>query len=275
MPFYDHDLHIHSYISPCASDEERAKQTVDRILQYAKENSLHTICVADHFWDEDVPAPFPPQYTDLYSFQTISSIRPLPQKENIRFLFGCETEIHHDGRISISEERIKEFDFIIVPTTHFHNGYALSPEEAAAGSKGRATAWVKRFEDLLNSNLPFHKVGVAHLTTALVAPYMEMLKEVFSLIPEKEMERLFKRSAELGLGIELNTDGMGYDEDQAELLFRPYEIAKECGCKFYCGSDAHRPFILDRAKKILEKGIERLNLTDKDKFNIYGLGARK
>lgn len=274
MSFYDHDLHIHSYISPCASEPERSMQTVDRILQYAEENKLNTICVTDHFWDENVtPSPYGPEYPDVFSFKQISSIRPLPQRKNIRFLFGCETELHADGRIAISEERIDEFDFIIVPTTHFHNGYVLTLEEEV-DSKSRAKAWVKKFEILLNSNLPFHKVGVAHLTTTLIAPTLEQLFEVFKLIPDAEMERLFKRSAELGLGIELNVDGMNYIGDEAELMFKPFVIAKECGCKFYCGSDAHRPFALDRTKGVLESGLKILNLSENDKFDIQSLGVK-
>ncbi len=270
---FDHDLHIHSYISPCASEHERSMQTTERILDYAEANNLNTICVTDHFWDENVTPPFGPEYVDVYSFKRISSIKPLPQRENIRFLFGCEAELHADGRISISEERIDEFDFIIVPTTHFHNGYVLTPEEAV-DTKSRAKAWVKKFELLLNANLPFHKVGVAHLTTTLVAPTLEQLFEVFKLIPDAEMERLFKRSAELGLGIELNVDGMNYIGEEAELMFKPFVIAKECGCKFYCGSDAHTNFGLDRTKGVLERGLKILNLSENDKFDIQSLGVK-
>ena len=48
---YDHDLHIHTNISPCASDPE---QTPSRLLKYAEDNGLSTICVTDHYWDETV-----------------------------------------------------------------------------------------------------------------------------------------------------------------------------------------------------------------------------
>lgn len=50
---YDHDLHMHSYISDCSQD---AEQTPENILQYAKEHNLNTICLTDHFWDENVTA---------------------------------------------------------------------------------------------------------------------------------------------------------------------------------------------------------------------------
>ena len=48
---FDHDYHIHSRISLCSSDPA---QTPERILSYARENGIHTICLTDHFWDETV-----------------------------------------------------------------------------------------------------------------------------------------------------------------------------------------------------------------------------
>ncbi len=45
----DNDLHIHSKISSCSNAPE---QINERILQYAEENGLKTICLTGHFWDE-------------------------------------------------------------------------------------------------------------------------------------------------------------------------------------------------------------------------------
>ena len=47
----DHDWHIHSKVSSCSKDPQ---QSNENILQYAKDNGLKTICIADHFWDERV-----------------------------------------------------------------------------------------------------------------------------------------------------------------------------------------------------------------------------
>ena len=48
----DHDLHIHSFLSTCAKNPE---QTPRRILSQAQEAGLTTLCLTNHFWDEDVP----------------------------------------------------------------------------------------------------------------------------------------------------------------------------------------------------------------------------
>ncbi len=263
---FDHDLHIHSYISPCGGDPT---QTAEKILRYATENNLKCICVTDHFWDEKVPSPFA---MDFNTFERIGSIRPLPQTEDTRFLFGCETDLDVNGKIGVSPERMDEFDFIIVATTHFHHNGIAMPIEDQANAVTRANAWVKRFDQLLNYDLPHHKVGLAHPTSiCLDTTSHEHTVEVIKNIPETEMYRLFKRAAELGVGIELNRDGIDYVEEEAEITLKPYFIAKECGCKFYCGSDAHNDRGLRISPAILERGLARLDLDRSDCFDFTKL----
>jgi histidinol phosphatase-like PHP family hydrolase len=84
----------------------------------------------------------------------------------------------------------------------------------------------------------------------------------------KMFERLFKKAAEVGVGIELNACDMCFTDEEADIVLRPYRIAKQCGCKFYCGSDAHHPDELDNAKAIFERAIDLLELTEEDKFVI-------
>lgn len=262
----DNDLHIHSNISACSNDPD---QTNERILRYAKENGLKTICLTDHFWDESVEGA-----SDWYrpqNYEHIAAAKPLPQEDNVQFLFGCETELNKNLTLGISKEKFHLFDFIIIPTTHFHMiDYALSKEDAA-DAQCRASAWVKRLDAVLGMDLPFHKTGIAHLTCGLIAPKREEYIEVLKLIPKEEMERLFNKAAQLGVGIELNSSDMKFTDKEADVVLRPYRIAKQCGCKFYCGSDAHHPDNLDKAKAIFERAIDLLELTEEDKFIIGGI----
>ena len=256
----DNDLHIHSKISLCSDDTE---QTNERILKYAEDLGLKTICLADHFWDEAVLGA-----SDWYKEQDYSHIaaaKPLPQSENVKFLFGCETELNKDLILGVSKEKYDLFDFIVIPNTHFHmTEFTLTPEQAK-DTKSRAKAWVDRFDAVLNMDLPFKKVGLAHLTSGLMARERKDYLEILNLIPEEEMRRLFKKSAELGLGIELN---MKFTDEETDIVLRPYRIARECGCKFYLGSDAHHPSNLDEAKARFERVINLLELTEDDKFRL-------
>lgn len=261
---FDNDLHIHSKISSCSNDEN---QTPERILEYARQNNLKTICLTDHFWDSKVEGGVGSWY-ERQNLEHISKALPLPQADGIEFLFGCETEMDKFFTLGIAKETFDKFDFVVVPTTHLHfMNFTIDSKDDTF--QRRAELWVERFDALLNMDLPFHKMGVAHLTCNLMARKREDYLEVLKLIPEAEMERLFRKAAEVGIGIELNSSTLGFaDEQEQQIALKPYKIAKKCGCKFYCGSDAHHPDQLDVTKAIIEKAIDLLELTEEDKFHI-------
>ena len=278
---FDHDLHLHSYLSLCSDDPAH---TNERILQYAKDTGLHTVCLANHFWDEKVAGCGGYGY-EIQNFPYVCQGRPVPQSEEVKFLFGCETELNKDFVLGISKERMDEFDFIVVPITHLHfRNFTL--DEKDDNAKGRAKAWVDRLDAVLNMDLPFHKIGIPHLTSILTAAFMfdtsfdhnERLLEIFSLIPPEEMDRLFKKAAKLGVGIELPSGCMKVAEKQKteaeqEILLRPYRIAKENKCKFYCATDAHTVREQEKAD-VFDWAIGKLGLEESDKFDIASLGKR-
>ncbi|MBE6651473.1 MAG: PHP domain-containing protein [Ruminococcaceae bacterium] len=259
----DNDLHIHSKISLCSNDPE---QTNERILQYAKDCGIKTLCLTDHFWDETVEGAS--SWYEGQSFKHISQALPLPTHNGIRFLFGCETELTRNLILGVSKKKLDLLDFIVIPTTHFHmKGYTISEEEDSC-AESKAKAWIKRFDAVLNMDLPFNKIGFAHLTCGLIDRDREQYLKILSLLPCDEMERLFTKAAKLGVGIELNSLDMSFPDSEADVVLRPYRIARSCGCKFYCGSDAHHPETLDKAKAIFERAIDMLELTEDDKFII-------
>ena len=261
---FDHDYHIHSWLSSCSRDPE---QTAERILKYAKENGLSRVCVTDHYWDSAVEGAsgwYRPQ-----NFEHISKIKPLPCDDDVEFLFGCEGEMDRFFNLGIPKERYNDFDFIIIPTTHLHmKGFTIS-EEDAADNKRRAELWVERFSALLNMDLPFHKVGIAHPVCSLFASggrgdYLETLQ----MISDEDMRRVFTRAADLGCGIEINQYDMRFSDEEVDIVLRPYRIAKECGCKFYLGSDAHHPDTFDLCGEVFSRAIDMLGLEEEDKFRI-------
>lgn len=260
----DHDLHIHSYLSTCSRD---SMQTNENILKYAENNSLHTICLANHFWDKGAG-----ESNDWYApqdFDHISSALPLPQGKKVRFLFGCETELDKNLKLGITPDNYDKFDFIVIPTTHLNSiGFNLT-EEDAYNAITLGKTWVKRLDGVLNMKLPFHKIGIAHLACSLIAPTREEYLDTLASIPEDEMRRLFTRAAALGVGIELNASDMLYDKSEENTVLRPFRIAKECGCKFYLASDSHHPDDFKRAIPAFKRAIKSLKLTEADKFILF------
>ncbi len=259
---YDHDLHIHSQLSDCSRDPA---QNPERILQYAKDNNLKKIVLTDHYWDERIPGA-----SGWYQKQNTPHIiqsKPLPQADGITFLFGAETDMAADGTIGVDRKTMELLDFVVVPTTHLHmGGFTCRGDE---DEYERAKLWVSRYEHLLRADLPFERVGLGHMTCSLIAYKMDHYLALRS-VSDAEMMRLFRASADRGLGIELNFpaihDGVPITWESHPDELRPYKLAKDCGCKFYFGSDAHHPAELDAEKKNAEIIIDLLGLTEEDKF---------
>ena len=260
----DHDLHIHTQLSSCSMNPE---QNTLNILKYAKENNLSTICVTDHYWDSAVLGASP--WYAPQNFEHISKSKPLPQDDNVRFLFGAETELKRNFTLGIPDSRFNDFDFVIIPTTHFHmNGYTVNEDEFRNNEK-LAKLWIKKLEYLLDLPLPFEKIGIAHPVCRLInRKSKEDYLNTLSLIPDNEMERVFTKMAKVGCGVELNKGDMSFSDSEKDIVLRPFKIAKNCGCKFYLGSDAHSPSGFDNYLEIFDRAITLLDLKESDKFYI-------
>lgn len=254
----DHDFHIHSTVSPCCHDE---KQTPEAILNYAKQNNLKKICLTNHLWDENVASAA--EWHDGQRFECVSSVLPLPQDSDVEFLFGAEIDMDYNFVLGISKERFDAFDFVAIPTTHLHlvgntvKTKIETPEECAE-------IWLNRIDALLKKDLPWHKIGIAHLTCGHI--FKDRTTEVIALLPDEKLYSVFSDCAGKGVGIELNMKTLAMTEEVKKIMLRPYFIAKDCGCKFYLGSDSHKISALETAKENFEHIVTSLDLKESDKF---------
>ena len=92
MDFLLNDLHCHSTLSSCCSDPAMTPQV---ILEHAERSNHQALCLTDHLWDAAVPGA-----SEWYAPQDIEHVRsalPLPQGKQLRFRFGCETELPANG----------------------------------------------------------------------------------------------------------------------------------------------------------------------------------
>ncbi len=257
----DHDYHIHSFLSSCSNDPE---QTPETILRYAEKNGLKEICLTNHVWDDTV-APAGPWYRP----QNIPHIRkalPLPDSDRVRFRFGCEADIDNHLILGLSEEAAKEMEFVNVAASHLHIESNV-PKETPIDQ--RAVIYVQRMNVALHSSIPDGKAGLAHPITPLIANSShEGHLRLLDTIPDAVFVHLFTIAARRRFGIELNFDATRYTPEERQSAYRPYYIAKECGCKFYLGSDAHTQVQLERAMEKFDRMIDALSLTEEDKFHL-------
>lgn len=256
----DHDFHIHSTVSSCCKDVNQTPQT---IFEYAVKNNYNKICLTNHFWDDKVKSRA--EWHPDHVYDKVITVLPLPQNENVRFLLGVETDMDYDNVLGISAQRLEEFDFVVVATTHLHlDGHTVkhkleTPEEAAF-------YWFDKIETLLRMDLPFRKMGIAHMTCGHI--FGGRTAEVIALLQTERLYEVFESCADKGIGIELNMKTLGMSDELKKILLRPYYIAKDCGCKFYMGSDSHNTASLETAKENFEHIITTLDLKESDKFII-------
>lgn len=259
----DHDLHIHSCLSKCAKNYGL---TPRKILDGAQAAGITTICLTNHFWDEDVPGAS--TWYSVQDYPHICKDLPLPSADGMRFLFGCETDLNSDLTLGVGKAKYACFDFIIVPTTHFHMDSNLKPEEKDTVEK-RVNAYLARLDGLLAMELPFHKVGLAHPACSLIhKDSREGYLDTLSALPEEALATLFTKAANLGMGIELNASDMNYAPEEEDVVLRLFRIAKREGCRFYLGSDIHSATDYTKQKNIWERAIDALDLSESHKFTI-------
>ena len=258
----DHDLHLHSQLSLCSNDPQ---QTADALLAYGEREGLSHICVTDHYWDENVPGA-----SGWYAAQNLAHVQgilPLPKSEKCAFHFGCEIDMDRFLTLGISDKTMDAFEFIIVPTSHLHmSGFTIAPEDTSVVR--RAELYMQRNHALLDMDLPFERIGLAHFTCSLLAKGCTGSRDdILNAIPDADFAELFARIAKSGMGLELN---MSLTDPQSADTMRPYRIAKSQGCKFYLGSDAHHPAGLDAARARFEGVIDALELCEEHKFRPFG-----
>lgn len=256
----DHDLHTHTLLSACSADPE---QTVQALLDNAKAHGYRRQAVTDHLWDNLVPDPSP-----WYAPQDVEHVMknlPLPQDDQVEMIFGCETEYCGKKKLGLHPSHFDRFGMIVIPVNHFHMIDFVRPARYDSEEK-IADLMAERLEELLLLDLPWKKVGIAHPVSGLVFTQGSQ-ERVYELIDEKRLRSCMRSFAQKGAGIEINVSSFGPAwREHRDARLRIFRIAKEEGCRFYLGSDAHHPNDLSNVTRRAPEVIRALGLTRNDLF---------
>lgn len=231
------DMHVHTQLSLCSNDPA---QNPAAIIADAAAKGLKNLCFTDHFWDRMIPGA-----TEWYAEQDLDHhnkiFAMLPEDtRGIRVMVGCECEFCGGDRISISPEAMAQMDFINVPIDHFHMKDFVCPASVQTADQVR-DLYLTRFREVLELPLPWEKISLAHPTDIL--SFGPIVPDVLNGIPDAVLGDIFARCAALGTKLEINTSLQGTDRwsTQADAHIRFFALARECGCLFTFGSDAHFP----------------------------------
>lgn len=254
------DLHCHSFLSACCPDENMTPRT---LLDHAQTHRYRALCLTDHLWDAAVPGAsgwYAPQ-----DIEHVCSARPLPQGD-VPFYFGCETELPANGVPALAKDHFDLFDFVVIPPNHMHMKGLVRPDGIDTPEK-MARVLEDRLENLLMQDLPFEKIGIAHLSGDIINDSLTGA-DIFRAMDETRMARIFSGYAQAGAGIELNAYAFNNWDTRSADFLRIFSLAKAAGCKFYLCSDAHFVVALDAVSDFLPRVVDALSLTEADRYVI-------
>ncbi len=245
----DHDLHIHTQLSPCSRDP---RQTPEAILAYGVTAGMRLLNLADHCWPYTQDAVLPaPEF--------------LPQSKHCFLLHGAEIDMDMNDNLSATVEAIESLDFAVIAVNHLHLKNYCVPQDFPEDAETHKKRFLERVHTLLSLDLPYHKTGIAHFSDGLVctADHIRCL----NLITDTELIDIFTKIRDRGMGVELNLVPGRYHGCDLDAVLRPFRVAKALGCKFYMGGDAHHPeaFATTLSQK-MNPLIDLLGLEESDKL---------
>jgi histidinol phosphatase-like PHP family hydrolase len=265
MKFYQ-DLHVHTYLSACCREKER--QTPRAILALAERMNVSTIGFSDHVWANPEIVP-----SDWYRPQDTSQISRLREdlagvSTEIDVLVGCEADMIAPGAFGITAEFAQELDFVLLACSHFHmSGFVAQPEGKTPRHLGRHM-------------LDFFLSGVSSgLATSIAHPfyplgYFDQYDSAIDAISDAEFLDVFGAAAEHDVALEITTAFIPTHSARSfsiETPIRFLSLAKQAGCKFTLGTDAHSPEAQMRLPELVAL-TKPIGLTGEDIFHARGRG---
>lgn len=239
-----HDFHFHTFYS---NDADKTA-TIENYVRAAKEIGYKKLGVTEHFWDDKIEGAF-----DFYkplNFEHFSQLKADIDKFNsdeVKIYFGAEVEYNPKIKApAITEETAEKFDFIIVPHSHVHETcpamYAETPEK-------HLEYLLEVYDNILESRVNKYILSMAHPFELVRCPYSNEI--LIDMVSDDTFRRMFEKTAKRDIAVEINSGAIYRGKTDADVekcsQIRMFKLAKESGCKFIFGSDAH--FWLDIKRK--------------------------
>jgi histidinol phosphatase-like PHP family hydrolase len=244
-----HDLHCHTFFSPCA---ER-NMTVSAILEAAHAAGLESIGLTDH--------PHRPGLArHHHSLQHARSSSDSP----VRLWIGAELEVAGFQKLVIDRGDLPDADYLLAAPSHYDLVH-FPPVDHLEDPVEWADRLLTDLENVPGSGVQ----GIAHpffVYSILVRPppglALPLMGEIIAEIRPRRLDHWLEKCAATGVALEISSR-MAISAAFAQFMEQTYRRAHAIGCRFFTGSDAHR---LDRVGQ-LGKAADmpaRLGLTEKD-----------
>jgi histidinol phosphatase-like PHP family hydrolase len=256
------DLHVHTDKSLCAP-----RDTVPAsYVPYCKDEGIRIIGISDHVYPEDMLAQY--GYPEDKRVGRLLDLRPIlkedEERSGIRYLLGCEIDYFDCvGYPYISPEESVDFDYVLFASSHILNyPYMYTAYDLNSPDVLRALT-IERFVAACKLDYPV-PMGICHPLYPICSPHQA---EIIDGISDATLKELFSMAAEKDISIEIHaclfrTDTPHNEFGLSDHYLRILAAARDCGCKFHMGSDAHAPNAFVGSHELLRKAAALLGLTE-------------
>ncbi|MBQ6473113.1 MAG: PHP domain-containing protein [Victivallales bacterium] len=231
---YTIDTHIHTHaLSDCCEDP---LMTIENIARLLASRGFRAMAVTDHVWDNPaIPC------NEFYRLHPARGV--LKQcaeihsgKYPLKVLAGCEADMRAPGEFGITPALKEKLDLVILSTNHFHmREFVEQPRPATPANLGKSMA-------------AFFRSGVCSgLADILAHPlfpigYEELFDQTIATFSDEELVALCGEAAIRKIALEINAGVLHSIEKHGcsqESYLRIFTLARQIGCRFTFGSDAH------------------------------------
>lgn len=231
-----HDFHFHTFYS---NDADKSA-TIENYSKAAKETGYKKLGVAEHFWDDKIEGAF--NFYKPLTYDHVSQVKADIDKfsnDELKIYYGCEVEYNPAiNGPAITEETAEKFDFIIVPHSHVHE---TMPSMYTESYDKHLSYLLEVYDNIINSNVSKYILSMAHPFELVRCPYSNEI--LIDMVSDDTFKRMFDKTAEKNIAVEINTgclyNGRTDEAVQKCAQMRMFRLARDCGCKFTFGSDAH------------------------------------
>ena len=262
IDFLFSDLHVHTNRSLCAP-----RETVPMsYAPYCREEGIRVIGISDHVYPEDMLARY--GYPDDQRVGRLLEMRPIlreaEEQSGIRYLLGCEVDYFAVvGQPYILPEESEGFDYLLFASSHILNNPHMYTAYDLTSPDVLRRLTIERFVATCQLDYPV-PMGICHPLYPICSPHQA---EIIDGISDTTLKELFSMAAEKRISIEIHAclfrkDPPHNEHGLSDHYLRILTAARDCGCKFHMGSDAHAPHAFVGSHELLRKAAALLGLTE-------------
>lgn len=265
--FYN-DMHIHTNRSFCSP----AEVVPETYAPYCEAEGIKVMGISNHVypieWIRDRG------FENETSLSRVATLREDIDNANkntgIKYLLGCELDnFEAAGGPFIKPEESTVFDYILFPASHILNWPHMFSDYDLNDPNVIRKLTIERFIAACELDYPV-PVGICHPLYPICSNDQ---KEIVDGISDSCMKELFSMAKEKDYSIEIHAslyrNGTPLNEEGlSETYLRVLSAAKDCGCKFHFGSDAHAPGAFVGVHDKLRRAAEIIGITADDMWEI-------